>query len=76
MILAIFKIQDGENFYEEYSIFTKKLTEREMVEEVYGYNEFDHRQYRVVATQDINEEEVKTLQKFGIVYLCLDFNIK
>jgi len=76
MILAIFKIQDGENSYEEYSIFTKKLTEREMVEEVYGYNEFDHRQYRVVATQDINEEEVKTLQKFGIVYLCLDFNIK
>ena len=76
MILAIFKIQDGENFYEEYSIFTKKLTEREMVEEVYGYNEFDHRQYRVVATKDINEEEVKTLQKFGIVYLCLDFNIK
>ena len=76
MILAIFKIQDGENFYEEYSIFTKKLTEREMVEEVYGYNEFDHRQYRVVATQDINEEEVKTLQKFRIAYLCLDFNIK
>ena len=76
MILAIFKIQDGENSYEEYSIFTKKLTEREMVEEVYGYNEFDHRQYRVVATQDINEEEVKTLQKFGIAYLCLDFNIK
>ena len=76
MKLAIFKIQDGENSYEEYSIFTKKLTEREMVEEVYGYNEFDHRQYRVVATQDINEEEVKTLQKFGIAYLWLDFNIK
>lgn len=76
MILAIFQIQDGENSYEEYSIFTKELTEREMVEEVYGYNEFDHRKYEVIATQDINEEEVKTLQKFGIVYLCLDFNIK
>ena len=76
MKLVIFEIQDGENSYEEYSILTKELTEREMIEEVYGYNEFDHRQYRVTATQDINEEEVKTLQKFRIAYLCLDFNIK
>jgi len=69
MKLVIFEIQDGENSYEEYSIFTKELAEREMVEEVYGYNELDHRQYRVIATQDINEEEVKTLQKFSIAYL-------
>ena len=69
MKLITFEIQDGENSYQEYSIFTKDLTEREMVEEVYGYNEFDHRQYRVTATQDINEEEVKTLQKFSIAYL-------
>ena len=69
MILAIFKIQDGENSYEEYSVFTKELTEREMVEEVYGYNEFDHRKYEVISTRNINEEEVKTLEKFGIAYL-------
>jgi len=69
MILAIFEIQDGENSYQEYSIFTKELIEREMVEEVYGYNESDHRQYRVIATQDINEEEAKTLKKFSIAYL-------
>jgi len=69
MKLVIFKIQDGENSYEEYSIFTKKLTEREMVEEVYGYNEFDHRQYRVTATQDIKEEEAKILVKNLVAYL-------
>jgi hypothetical protein len=69
MILAFFEIKDGENSYEQYSIFTKELTEREMIEEVYGYNEFDHRQYEVISTQDINEEEVKTLQKFSIAFL-------
>jgi len=69
MKLITFEIQDGEFTYREFSIFTKDLTEREMVEEVYGYNEFDHRQYRVTATQDINEEEVKTLQKFSIAYI-------
>ena len=44
MKLVIFEIQDGENSYEEYSIFAKELTERELVEEVYGYNELDYRQ--------------------------------
>ena len=68
MKLVIFEIQDGENSYEEYSIFAKELTEREMVEEVYGYNELDYRQYTVITTQDINEDEAKTLQKFRIAY--------
>jgi len=69
MKLITFEIQDGEFTYREFSIFTKDLTEREMVEEVYGYNEFDHRQYIVTYVQDITEEESKTLQKFGIAYL-------
>tara|TARA_R100001443_G_scaffold2676_6_gene8778 strand:+ start:460 stop:672 length:213 start_codon:yes stop_codon:yes gene_type:complete len=69
MTLITFEIQDGEYSYEQYSIFTKELTEKEMIEEVYGIDGIDYRQCKVTSSSKITDKEAKTLRKFGIAYI-------
>ena len=68
MKLITFKIQDGENSYEQYSIITKNMTEKQMLEEVYGDVSDDYREYKVSYCSDITQEQASVLQKFGIAY--------
>ena len=44
------------------------MTEKEMLEEVYGDVSDDYREYKVSYCSDITQEQASVLQKFGIAY--------
>jgi len=68
MRLITFKIQDGENSYDQYSIITENMTEEQILEEVYGDVKDDYREYKVSYCSDITKKEASVLNKFGIAY--------
>tara|TARA_R100001230_G_C5683244_1_gene191028 strand:+ start:1291 stop:1509 length:219 start_codon:yes stop_codon:yes gene_type:complete len=72
MKLVTFEIFDGENSYNQYSIFETDMSKEEMIEEVYGdVRKGDHREYKVYSCQDITEKEASVLQKFHVAFLNL-----
>ena len=69
MRLIAFKIQDGENSYEEFSVFKTDLPDKEMIEEVYGDPDSDWgTEIKVESNQEITDEEASVLQKFRVAY--------
>jgi len=69
MILVTFEIQDGEHSYEQYSIFTKDMSEEKMLEEVYGdVNDWDYREYKITSCQSITKKEASILKKLHISF--------
>ena len=69
MKLVTFEIFDGENSYDQYSIFETDMSEEDMIEEVYGdVRKGDHRGYKVTSCVDITQEEASVLRKFLIAF--------
>jgi len=73
MKLVSFEIFDGENSYDQYSIFKtdiSKLEWEDLIEEVYGdVRKGDHRRYKVRGCVDITENEASVLRKFLIAFI-------
>jgi len=69
MKLVTFEIFDGENSYDQYSIFETDMSEEDMIEEVYGdVRKGDHRGYKVTSCMDITQKEASVLRKFLIAF--------
>ena len=69
MKLVTFEIFDGENSYDQYSIFKTDMSEEDMIEEVYGdVRKGDHRGYKVTSCVDISQKEASVLRKFLIAF--------
>tara|TARA_R100000654_G_scaffold23672_1_gene46065 strand:+ start:41 stop:256 length:216 start_codon:yes stop_codon:yes gene_type:complete len=69
MKLVTFEIFDGENSYDQYSIFETDMSEEDMIEEVYGdVRKGDHRGYKVTSCVDISQKEASVLRKFLIAF--------
>ena len=69
MRMIAFKIQDGENSYEEFSVFKTELSDKEMIEDVYGDPDSDWgTEIKVESNQEITDEEASVLQKFRVAY--------
>jgi len=78
--LITFEIRDGENSYNDYTIFKKNTTnmsENEIISEVYGYDfggnhnkncVMQPREVIVYSIQEITREEADTLQKLYVTY--------
>jgi len=70
MRLVTFEIFDGENSYDQYSIFETDMSEEDMIEEVYGdVRKGDHRGYKVTSCVDISKKEASVLRKFLIAFV-------
>ena len=70
MKLVTFEIVDGENSYDQYSIFKTDVSEEEMIEEVYGdVRKGDYRGYKISSCVDITQEEASVLRKFLIAFV-------
>tara|TARA_R100001015_G_C4597044_1_gene152206 strand:+ start:946 stop:1209 length:264 start_codon:yes stop_codon:yes gene_type:complete len=71
--LVTFKIGDGENSYNDHTIFKKDITnmeDSEIVKDFYGDNfKYDYREVTVYSIQEIKKEEAETLQKLHMAFI-------
>ena len=75
--LITFEVRDGENEYRDYGIYDHKYSDEEIIKHFYGLDNLDEENgwywkdtsiVRITNAEDIDDDKIKIMEKYGVAY--------